>query len=709
MIIDQGCSRVATFLPCHMTITGEGVALLYLKNLLPWFRVPLKVISDRDPHFTSHFAQALTMKLSIGWNISTAFHLQTDGLMEHKNQWVKQYLHLYTSARQDNWDAWLPLATFVHNWWPNATTKRSPHELLLGYCPSAAEEPTGIMNNETVEERHQLLKQHREAALYALNEVARVILMSQYHKGEWVWLKAKYLALPYASAKLAPKHHGPFQIMKEISPVAYQLTLPRAWTIHNVFHSSLLMPYKETCEHGAQFQCPPPELIGNEEEYKVEQIINHWHHGKQCQLQYLICWKGYSAADDTWEPTDQVHTDTLVKSYHVKYAKEEERNKSQWWTKARATIQLLSACPLPTQPTSPLPLCLALWSTWTQPNPSQSGPLPKPQWSIDRTLSPSQPWLWQSPTSSVSYSFLPAQYVPLSKDIGHPEERNSSSLHKDWQELCERIKKSAAIIKNNSKYSSSKEKIWQSMKHAQLTWKQPMNTGRKIWIKGMPNGRERAEGLKGMRKMKDTSSTSSSWSLMETTPCMSSPHTSNWMGCTAWALSALTNPSTATNSSPLNASPSKKKGSSPTGSLKASSMTLHTWPCTTIPGPRKTGESQLSSNDITICMLKLLPWSQSKGVWPLPLRQPKSNWTKVNDAYLALMPISGINSSTPSTRAPTSTPSPRGNSPLSQEAHAMVQLDHNWGVMSQGSLQGGQENHWQEGWELETPRSGGAV
>ena len=170
------------------------------------------------------------------------------------------------------------------------------------------------MNNETVEERHWLIKEHREAALHALNKTAQATPMSQYKVGEWVWLEAKHLTLPYASAKLAPKCHGPFQIMKEISPVAYQLALPRAWMIHNVFHSSLLTHYEETCESGAQFQCPPPELIGNEEEYEVEQIINHCHYGKHHQLQYLICWKGYSAADDTWEPTDQVHANKLVKN-----------------------------------------------------------------------------------------------------------------------------------------------------------------------------------------------------------------------------------------------------------------------------------------------------------------------------------------------------------------------------------------------------------
>ena len=55
-VMDQGCSRAAMFIPCNTIITREGVALLYLKHLFPWFGVPSKVISDRDPHFTLHFA-----------------------------------------------------------------------------------------------------------------------------------------------------------------------------------------------------------------------------------------------------------------------------------------------------------------------------------------------------------------------------------------------------------------------------------------------------------------------------------------------------------------------------------------------------------------------------------------------------------------------------------------------------------------------------
>src|SRR5580692_8160374 len=111
------------------------------------------------------------------------FHPQTDGLMERKNQWVEQYLRLYTSARQDDWEQWLPLATFVHNRWPNATTKQSPHEVLLGYQPHASQGLPKTTNNEAAEKQQQRIKEHRAAAVQALNQVAGVKPPTQYKAG----------------------------------------------------------------------------------------------------------------------------------------------------------------------------------------------------------------------------------------------------------------------------------------------------------------------------------------------------------------------------------------------------------------------------------------------------------------------------------------------------------------------------------------------
>jgi hypothetical protein len=49
---------------------------------------------------------------------------------------------------------------------------------------------------------------------------------AQYIMGAQVWLEGKNLKLPYQSTKLAWKRYGPFKIIKEVSPVAYQLSLP---------------------------------------------------------------------------------------------------------------------------------------------------------------------------------------------------------------------------------------------------------------------------------------------------------------------------------------------------------------------------------------------------------------------------------------------------------------------------------------------------
>jgi hypothetical protein len=82
MVVDQGCSCMAIFLPCSTTITGPGIMQLYHNHIFRWFGLPTKIISDRDPRFTSHFGKAFAVWLGIEQNLSTAFHPQTDGLSE---------------------------------------------------------------------------------------------------------------------------------------------------------------------------------------------------------------------------------------------------------------------------------------------------------------------------------------------------------------------------------------------------------------------------------------------------------------------------------------------------------------------------------------------------------------------------------------------------------------------------------------------------
>src|SRR5271169_4730844 len=106
--------------------------------------------------------------------------------------------------------------------------------------------------------------------------------------------------------KLAPKRFGPFRIEKSIGPGSYRLKLPETWKIHPVFHSTLLLPYKETIEHGDNYTRPPPDIINDHPEHEVEAIINvkkdRRYKKEDEQLRYTVKWKGYPDSENTEEP-----------------------------------------------------------------------------------------------------------------------------------------------------------------------------------------------------------------------------------------------------------------------------------------------------------------------------------------------------------------------------------------------------------------------
>jgi Chromo (CHRromatin Organisation MOdifier) domain len=101
--------------------------------------------------------------------------------------------------------------------------------------------------------------------------------------------------------------------MKKISDMTYRLKLPPHWKIHNTFHTKLLTPYRQTDKYGPNFLEPLPELLEGEPEWEVEEIMGQrqiWN-----KRQYLIRWKGYSPAHDSWEDESAVHAPLLIQAY----------------------------------------------------------------------------------------------------------------------------------------------------------------------------------------------------------------------------------------------------------------------------------------------------------------------------------------------------------------------------------------------------------
>ncbi|KAB5587482.1 Retrotransposable element Tf2 [Ceratobasidium theobromae] len=145
LVVVDRFSKMAHFIPCKEASTAEDVAELFLKHVWCLHGTPKQTVSDRGPSFNSKFLKALYKLLQIAPSFSTAYHPQSDGQSEIKNQWLEGYLRAYVNHKQTDWSEWLPIAEFCHNNSRSEATGKSPFDIVYGRSPviSPSLEPTG--------------------------------------------------------------------------------------------------------------------------------------------------------------------------------------------------------------------------------------------------------------------------------------------------------------------------------------------------------------------------------------------------------------------------------------------------------------------------------------------------------------------------------------------------------------------------------------
>ena len=126
LVIVDRFLKMAHFVPCSKTTSGEERADLFLNNVVQLHGLPEDVTSDRGPQFISHFWRRLLQTFGTSVNLSSAHHPQTDGQTERVNQILEQYLRCTVSYQQEDWVDFLAMAEFAYNNSIHASTKVSP-------------------------------------------------------------------------------------------------------------------------------------------------------------------------------------------------------------------------------------------------------------------------------------------------------------------------------------------------------------------------------------------------------------------------------------------------------------------------------------------------------------------------------------------------------------------------------------------------------
>ncbi|KAJ9531759.1 hypothetical protein QJQ45_021908 [Haematococcus lacustris] len=335
-------SKMVHLVPTKESISAFDMATHFFHEVVRLHGMPASVITDRGPHFNSHFWEHVCALCKVAHYMSSAYHPESDGQTERVNRVIEEMLRHYVNDAHTDWAEHLPWVEFaINNSW-HESIRQTPFFLNYGQHPLTPatldlprKVPKASAFAENVEkEVHKARQCWREAQqrMKALVDGKRREVT--YKPEQLVMLSTVNMRKrkdEVGVRKLKPRYVGPFVVLRMIGLVAVQIQLPHRWTrMHNVFHVSLVKPYLGT--QAPNMAAPPPvQWLDGEPVYEVEKLLQHKlvkvrgrGNGKgrkpsknvKQALEFLVRWVGYSEEHDTWEPQKNlVNCDEALQQY----------------------------------------------------------------------------------------------------------------------------------------------------------------------------------------------------------------------------------------------------------------------------------------------------------------------------------------------------------------------------------------------------------
>ncbi|KAI2665814.1 Transposon Tf2-9 polyprotein [Labeo rohita] len=267
-VIDR-FSKGCRLTPLSKLPTAMEMAELLCNWVFRIFGLPEDIVSDRGPQFSSRLWSSFFRLLGVNVSLTSA-----NGQVERLNQELTRFLRSYCHDQQENWSRYLFWAEYAQNSLRKPATQLTPFQCILGF-----QRPLFPWSGEPSElpAVNAWFQQSEETWNQAHVHLQRAIRRTQtqvdrrrrpnppYAPGQWVWLSTRDLWLRLPCKKLSSRYVGPFQIIKQITPVSFRLQLPANYRISPTFHVSLLMPagdpegvenLDETAPQG-----PPPTIV----------------------------------------------------------------------------------------------------------------------------------------------------------------------------------------------------------------------------------------------------------------------------------------------------------------------------------------------------------------------------------------------------------------------------------------------------------------
>ena len=195
--------------------------------------VPKKLLSDRETNLLSFLMQDVCHLLGIQKINTTAYHPQTNGMVERFNRTLKTVLRKHVELRGKQWDQHLYAVLHAYRNTPHDTTREKPSYLLFGKDLRTPTEAAYLpeTKNRNVESLETYWEKFMTGLTVARQLAAETMLKAQkkykkyydrgtelnpVHKTDWVMIKFPHEETG-SGRKLSRPWHGPYRAV-EVTP-----------------------------------------------------------------------------------------------------------------------------------------------------------------------------------------------------------------------------------------------------------------------------------------------------------------------------------------------------------------------------------------------------------------------------------------------------------------------------------------------------------
>ena len=131
LVLIDHFTKLAEAVPCQ-TASKEETCDHLITHWISRYGCPMTFQSDNGKAFVGDLTKELMRRSHIAQAHSTAYHSQTNGLVERQNRTLVNMLRVYCSRYLTDWDKYLPQVVGAYNSTQHSTTGITPFMMLTG-------------------------------------------------------------------------------------------------------------------------------------------------------------------------------------------------------------------------------------------------------------------------------------------------------------------------------------------------------------------------------------------------------------------------------------------------------------------------------------------------------------------------------------------------------------------------------------------------